>query len=56
MAALVPMNFFGSESKANEIAAAYASGDLDWTYTVVSKGKYFIVEVRDEDGHHIGTL
>lgn len=57
MAALVPMNFFSSESKANEVAAAYASGDDDgWTYTVVPKGKYYAVEVRDEDGYHIGTL
>jgi hypothetical protein len=48
---------FTTESKA--AAAAIYNNLIDddgWTYHVMPKGKYFFVEVRDEDGNVLGPL
>ena len=38
------------QAAAERIARECAAGDPDWTYKVMQFGKYFAVEVSDEDG------
>lgn len=39
-----------SKEAAERIARECAAGDPDWTYKVMQFGKYFAVEVSDQDG------
>jgi len=38
------------QATAERIAADCAASDADWTYTVKQFGKYFAVEITDQDG------
>jgi len=38
------------QAKAERIAAYCTARDSDWTYTVKQFGKYFAVEITDQDG------
>lgn len=38
------------QATAERIAAECAAGDPDWTYKVMQFGKYFAVEISDQDG------
>lgn len=39
-----------SKEAAERVARECAAGDPDWTYKVMPFGKYFAVEVSDQDG------
>lgn len=46
-----------TEAKALAAAAYNNANDEDgWTYHVIRAGKYFIIEVRDENGVGLGLL
>jgi hypothetical protein len=38
------------QATAERIARECAAGDPDWTYKVMQFGKYFAVEISDQDG------